>query len=286
MRNFAAMNVQKNVALALLRTKLNALSLISRKKAGEEAFRLFITPPKKARRNSPVFEASEKLSFQLNGRWVHGYRANHPQEKKVLLLHGFSSNCHHFDRYVEPLTAKGYEVLAFDAPAHGASEGKTVHAMMYAEMIREVVERYGPVNAFVGHSFGGLSVCLALEQLDHGPDTKIVLIAPATETTTAIDSAFNLIGLKNPRIREDMENIIFSMSGQKAEWFSVSRAIRHLKASVLWVHDQDDDVTPLSDAEKVRQANHQHVRFSITSGLGHHQVYRHPDVVKQVAEFL
>ncbi len=280
------MNVQKNLAFALIRTKLNALSLLSRRKAGEEAFRLFITPPKRSTRVSPLFAASESLEFPLNGQMVRGYRVNHPSQKKVLLLHGFSSSVHSFDRYVSPLVEQGYEVLAFNAPAHGNSEGKTVHAMLYAEMIREVMERYGPVQSFIAHSFGGLSVCLALEQVDHGPDTRIVLIAPATETTTAINSAFKLIGLKNPKIREDMENIIFSMSGQKAEWFSVSRAIRKLQAQVLWVHDEDDDITPLSDTEPTREAKQSNIAFRITRGLGHHQVYRHPDVVREVVDFL
>lgn len=280
------MNVQKNLAFALIRTKLNALSLLSRRKAGEEAFRLFITPPKRSTRVSPLFAASESLEFPLNGHMVRGYRVNHPSQKKVLLLHGFSSSVHSFDRYVSPLVEQGYEVLAFNAPAHGNSEGKTVHAMLYAEMIREVMERYGPVQSFIAHSFGGLSVCLALEQVDHGPDTRIVLIAPATETTTAINSAFKLIGLKNPKIREDMENIIFSMSGQKAEWFSVSRAIRKLQAQVLWVHDEDDDITPLSDTAPTREAKQPNIAFRITRGLGHHQVYRHPDVVREVVDFL
>ena len=280
------MNVQKNLAFALIRTKLNALSLLNRRKAGEEAFRLFITPPKRATRVSPLFAASEALEFPLNGQLVRGYRVNHPQEKKVLLLHGFSSSVHSFDRYVSPLVEQGYEVLAFNAPAHGNSEGKTVHAMLYAEMIREVMERYGPIQAFIAHSFGGLSVCLALEQAAHGSDTRIVLIAPATETTTAINSAFKLIGLKNPKIREDMENIIFSMSGHKAEWFSVSRAIRKLQAQVLWVHDEDDDITPLSDTQPTREAGQPNISFRITRGLGHHQVYRHPDVVREVVDFL
>ena len=84
---------------------------------------------------------------------------------------------------MEPLENKGYEVLAFDAPAHGDSEGSTVNAIEYSEMIKKVIELYGPVEAFIAHSFGGIAISLALEQIPHDANTKIVFIAPATETT-------------------------------------------------------------------------------------------------------
>ncbi len=280
------MNVQKNVTLALLRTKLHALKLISPRKAGEEAFRLFITPPRRSVKISAVFEAHENLAFNFNGLTIRGHRVNHPQQKKVLLLHGFSSSYHHFEGYVQPLLDAGFEVLAFNAPAHGFSEGKTAHAVQYSEMIRQINELYGPVNGYVGHSFGGLSVCLALEQMEHQPDTRLVLIAPATETTTAIDSAFTLIGLQSKAIKAEMEKTIRRISGNDASWFSVTRTIPHIKASVLWVHDEDDDITPLRDALKVKQSSYPHVQFHITSGLGHHKVYRNPEVISHVVSFL
>lgn len=280
------MNVQKNVALALLRTKLHALKIISPRKAGEEAFRLFITPPKRSIKISPVFEAHENLEFNLNGLTIRGHRANHPQEKKVLLLHGFSSSYHYFEGYVQPLVDAGFEVLAFNAPAHGFSEGETAHAMQYSDMIRQINELYGPVTGYVAHSFGGLSVCLALEQMEHQPNTRLVLIAPATETTTAIESAFTLIGLQSRTIKAEMEKTIRRVSGNDPSWFSVTRTIPHIKASVYWVHDEDDEITPLRDALKVKNASHPHVAFHITKGLGHHKVYRHPDVIRKVVDFL
>jgi len=280
------MNVQKNVTLALLRTKLHALKIISPRKAGEEAFRLFITPPKRSVKISPVFEAHESLHFNFNGLTIRGHRVNYPQEKKVLLLHGFSSSYHHFEGYVQPLVDAGFEVLAFNAPAHGFSEGETAHAVQYSEMIRQIHDMYGPVTGYVAHSFGGLSVCLALEQMDHHQDTRLALIAPATETSTAIDSAFMLIGLQSPTIKAEMEKTIRRISGNDPSWFSVTRTIPHIKSSVYWVHDEDDEITPLRDALKVKNASFPHVEFHITRGLGHHRVYRDPDVISKVVAFL
>lgn len=280
------MKVQQKLAFGYIRTKLNGLSLVNKRKAGEEAFRLFCTPLMKARKPGQVFKNADSLEFMLNGQIVKGFRCNHPSPHKVLLLHGFSSNCHNFENYVQPLVQKGYEVLAFDAPAHGASAGKTVNALEYAEMIGEVVRRYGPIQSFIAHSFGGLAICLAMETMPHDEHTKMVLIAPATETTTAIESAFRIIGINNSTLRTALEDIIFTKSGQKADWFSIRRAMHNIRATVLWVHDRDDDVTPFHDAARVKDDNHSNVKFVITNGLGHRKIYRDAHVKKQIVDFL
>ena len=280
------MNVQKKLAFALIRAKLNSLAIINRKKAGEEAFKLFSTPPYRHKKKSELFLSAEILQLKLNQTLVKGYRFNHPREKKVMILHGFTSSSQNFEKYIKPLMQKGYEILAFDAPAHGVSEGKTVNAVEYSEMILEVIREYGPIDAFIAHSFGGLAVCLAMEKIKHGPETKIVLIAPATETTTAIISAFKILGLKNPILKKGLEDTILAKSSKNAEWYSIRRAMHNIKATVLWCHDEDDDTTPLSDALKVKEDGHKNITFRISNGLGHRKIYRDEAVKKEIFEFL
>ncbi len=281
------MNVQKKFALAYLRTKLNLLSVISKRSAGNEAFRLFCTPLHRYNgKEADIFKKGEKLQFRIGNVTIRGYRCNAPQSKKALLLHGFSSTCHKFDKYAIALVKQGYEVLAFDAPAHGASTGTTVNAVEYSEMIKQVYHDYGPIDAYIAHSFGGIAVSLALEELPHTSDTKLVLIAPATETTSAITGAFAMLGIANKKVRQAMDDIIFSISGKQTEWFSVRRAMQNIRASVLWIHDEQDEVTPLADALKVKEDAPKHIRFLITNGLGHQKIYRDQQVKNEILRFL
>ena len=280
------MNVQKKIAIGFIRAKLNGLVLINRKKAGEEAFKLFCTPFTRSKKQSDLFKEAEKLLLSFGQYHVKGFRFNPSGKKKLLILHGFSSGSQHFEQYIQPLIAKNYEILAFDAPAHGASEGKSLHALDYSDMIRAVSKEYGPIHAYLAHSMGGLAVCLALETMEHGPDTKLVLIAPATETTTAIKNAFILLGLKNPDLKSALEAAIRAKSGKEAEWYSIRRAMHHIRATVSWFHDEEDETTPLKDVTYVMEDGHQHIRFRISKGLGHSKIYRDAGVVKQVVEFL
>lgn len=281
------MKIQQKLAIAYFRTQIHLLSIFSKKQAARQAFRLFSTPMMKSSYKGKQLPAhAERLSFPLDGNTISGFRFNHPKQKKVLLLHGFSSSAFNFFKYVEPLENKGYEVLAFDAPAHGESSGKTVNAVEYGAMIREVISLYGPVDAFICHSFGGIAISLLLEQMHHDANTKLVLIAPATETVTAVDGAFRMLGIRSKRIRQKFDHIIYEKSGRETAWFSIRRAMQNIQASVLWIHDEDDDITPLEDALRVKADNHHNIRFIITKGLGHRKIYRSDEVVDTIVKFL
>ena len=137
----------------------------------------------------------------------------------------------------------------------------------------------------MAHSFGGLAVSLALEEINDRADQKLVLIAPATETSTAIDSFFRFLRLDN-EIRIEFEKIIQRKGGQPSNWYSIRRAMRNIRATVLWFHDEDDDTTPLTDVFKVREENYPHIRFVITKGLGHRRIYRENKVSREVIDFM
>jgi alpha-beta hydrolase superfamily lysophospholipase len=149
-----------------------------------------------------------------------------------------------------------------------------------------VIELYGPVNGFIAHSFGGIALSLAMEKIPHDENTRIVFIAPATETTTAIDSAFKLLQINDKVIRAEFDQIIFEKGGYPVKWYSIKRAMKNIAANILWIHDEDDDVTPFADALKVKEVGFKNIEFIITKGLGHRNIYRNKSVQKKVTDFL
>ncbi|MDP9229234.1 MAG: alpha/beta hydrolase [Bacteroidota bacterium] len=280
------MKSAQRLATNYLRAKFKLLSSVSKKKAAKKAFELFCSPQTRNIKKLPkIFEVAEELNFVFDKNIMHGYRWNHPSGRKVLILHGFESSVINFDWYVKPLVRKGYEVLAFDAPANGRSGGKMINALIYKNFILEIHKRYGPIQSYLAHSFGGLALTLALEDIKHGNDYRAVVVAPATESPTAINSFFNLLKLDD-EVRIEFEKLILQVNNNPSEWYSVSRAIKNIKAKILWVHDEDDDTTPLTDALKVKEKNHPHIQFVITKGLGHSRIYRDNEVRKNIIEFI
>ncbi|MFL5808203.1 MAG: alpha/beta hydrolase [Flavisolibacter sp.] len=280
------MQLVQRMVLKYIRTKFKLLSSISKRKAAEKAFALFCTPQHRTKKNlPPLFEKAEKIEFPFEGSVVRGYRWNHPSPKKLLILHGFESTVVNFEEYIAALIKKGYEVAAFDAPAHGYSTGKKITVVVYKKLLHYVYGNYGPFQNFIAHSFGGLILSLALEEIPHDASYKVVLIAPAAETETAIDNFFRVLRL-DVDIRPEFENIILEIGGKPARWYSISRVAPEIKAQVLFLQDKDDEMTPISDVEPIMKKNYPNFHFVISEGLGHRRIYRDVNSFNTIMEFL
>lgn len=280
------MKLAQKIALTYFRARLNILSLVSRRRAAEKALEIFSTPFRKPKNKNPgIFESAEKLSFKLEGELVTGYRWNHAAPRCVLIVHGFESHSQNFDRYISTLVKAGLQVLAFDAPAHGQSSGKRIILPTYVAMLKHINENFGPIHGYLSHSFGGLALAHYLEKIPHDAGTRVVFIAPATETTSAIDTFFRVLQLDD-KLRKEFDKLIFEKGGVWPSHYSVRRAMQHINATVLWFHDEDDDLTPIQDALLVKEDAHAHVEFVITRGLGHRRIYRENKVVKRSIDFL
>jgi pimeloyl-ACP methyl ester carboxylesterase len=269
-----------------LRLKFTILSFFSVSWAAKKAFVFFCTPKiRNSKAPTAIFNEAEKLELIFQNLRIVGYRWNFGKSKRMLVLHGFESSMVNFDFYISEGIKAGYEVLAFDAQAHGMSEGKTINIVEYTALIKEVENKYGGFNFMLGHSFGGLAITLYLESLKDQENIKAVLLAPATETTSAIDGYFSFLKL-NKRLRKAFDQLIFDLSGQFPSYYSARRAIQNIKASVLWIHDEEDKITPMADVKKVISDNHLNIEFMITQGLGHRRIYRDINVKEKVISFL
>jgi pimeloyl-ACP methyl ester carboxylesterase len=131
---------------------------------------------------------------------------------------------------------------------------------------------------------GGLALSLALEKMN-AHQTKSILIAPATETGTALEHFFKFIPLK-PKTIIEFHQLIQNLSGNSVSWFSIPRALQNTTSQVLWIHDRQDLICPIKDVENAMNKKLQHVTFHITNGLGHNKIYRDSKVVKEIIDFV
>ncbi len=281
-----AEKISQKIAIEVIRRKLQLLASVSPRKAAEKAFTLFCTPKRKAVKGIPAIEdKGTTCSLKAGGHTIFGYRWNHPAKRKVLIAHGFQSSLKNFEGFVTPLVNKGYEVVAFDAPAHGQSEGKEIVLPLYIKTLAVIYENYGPFDAYIGHSLGGLAIAHFLETIPHDRSVKVVFIAPATEITTIMDRFFRILHL-NAKVRQAFNELSTEKTGISPENASIRRAMHNIHATVLWLHDIADDITLYSDVERVRSDNFHNINFVTTQGLGHRKIYRDQHTVEQIIDFL
>lgn len=92
-----------------------------------------------------------------------------------LLVHGWSGAAHQFFPLMQHIADRGYTALAFDLPAHGASDGQQAHLPAFIDAITTLCKG-NSIAGVVAHSMGGAAVLQAnLPALSKQP---LLLIAP------------------------------------------------------------------------------------------------------------
>ena len=278
----------QKLAINYYKAKINFINSISTRWAASEALDIFTKPyPEKKKPDPLIWAKSSALLLNTSYGKVVGYcwKPATSTGKKLLIVHGFAGNSRSFDRYIKPALEKGYEVYAYDAPAHGKSQGKRLNASTYVDVLQTIIEHHGPFDGYLAHSFGGLSLMIALHQVSYTNHPKIVLVAPATESTSAADSFFHILKLPQ-RLKPAFEKRIKDVIGVPLQWYSISRILQDVKGDILWLHDQDDHTTPIKDVYPLMNQRPLHVHFHFTKGLGHSRIYKDTKVKQLIIDFL
>ncbi|MEO6760481.1 MAG: alpha/beta fold hydrolase [Saprospiraceae bacterium] len=240
--------IKRSFTLLGLRLYLNTLALFNPGKAGALAFKIFCTPRSgRLREKDRAFlnTADEQKDLYVNDLNIRSYHWRGAGDT-VLLVHGWESNAARWQRLVRQLLAKGFDVVAVDGPAHGASGGEQFNVPLYASLLEAVVERYRP-QSLVGHSIGGFA-CLYLLSEHHAPSVhSLALLGAPAELTHIMAGYQRLLGLSR-RVMRGMESLFRRRFGRGFDEFSGPAMASQLEVQGLIVHDLHDATVPYADA--------------------------------------
>lgn len=273
--------------IILLRLAFRACRVLPRVATARLALRLFLTPGRK-----PMTAPERALSAQAQhetlfcrGRRVVTYRWGEGA-RRVLLCHAWGGHGTTLGEFVPPLLARGYSVIAFDAPAHGASPGRRSDMVEYVSTLGMLREKFGPFEAAIGHSFGAGNLLWA--HRDFGLRAgKIVLIGCFIHGIWIIEAFGEALRLP-PQVVKHMRDSLERKYPGELVWERLSMAdmLKSVSAPLLVVHDRDDRSIPFAHALQLREAARGPAELLATSGLGHRRVLRDRDVVSKVVEFI
>src|SRR6478609_3285837 len=94
---------------------------------------------------------SEKFVVNVQGKKIQCYRWGN-STRTLLVVHGWAGRATQFRRFVKPFVKSGYQVVGFDGPGHGKSDGKKTTLDEFERAIQEVVANVGNVKAIIAHS--------------------------------------------------------------------------------------------------------------------------------------
>lgn len=203
-------------------------------------------------------------------------------EKRVLLVHGWSGRGTQLFKIADELLKQGYSTISFDAPAHGKSPGKTTIMVDFITTILEIDKQFGPFDAAIGHSLGGMSVLNAIKkglQVNHA-----VVIGSGDIVEDIIDDFIAKLELK-PRIGTLLSLHFEKKYKEKMNDYSAFLAAKVTNIPVLVIHDNNDVEVPVKAGIHIHNYLKNGTLF-LTDGLGHRKILGNQKVIEKTVQFI
>lgn len=207
-------------------------------------------------------------------------------ERRILLCHGWGARASHMGAFVQSLIESGFQVVAFDAPAHGDSDGTYTDIVEYSAAIVALTGSFGAFSGIVGHSFGAASAVFALHR--HGLRVpRIVMLACFSDADWVFETFGKTVNLP-PRVVRKMQSVSERRFGVGSPWSAVriGPLSRDVTDQALLVHDLRDREIPHEHALAIAAARGGAATVvRSTDGLGHRRILRDESVVATVCQF-
>ena len=203
-------------------------------------------------------------------------------EKKILLVHGWSGRGTQLFKIADELLKAGYSTISFDAPAHGKSPGKTTIMVDFIATILEIEKQFGPFEAAIGHSLGGMSVLNAIKKglkVNHA-----VVIGSGDIVEDIMDDFVAKLELK-PSVSTLLRLHFEKKYGEKMNSYSALLAAKETTIPVLVIHDNNDPEVPVKAGIHI----HEYLKngeLLLTDGLGHRKILGNPKVIERTIQFI
>ncbi|HET8854825.1 MAG TPA: alpha/beta hydrolase [Salinimicrobium sp.] len=261
------------------------LTAVSPTLASRFAARLFLTP---FRYKLPQREKEMDAQSRQENIYVPAIRREivvyhyGDSPRKIALVHGWSGRGTQLSFLAAALIKNGFSVISFDAPGHGKAPGKISMMPFFSKTLSFLEEQYGPFEAAVGHSLGGMAALKAVK--DGLPLEKLVIIGTANSVTNITkDFAQNMHLSQEVAVK--MKSYLDRKFGQDMDNFSGAVSAKEVNIPTLVVHDKDDVDVQVSSAYEIKEEL-ENGELLITSGLGHRRILGNKMVISKIIEFL
>jgi len=220
----------------------------------------------------------------------------------VVLVHGWNGRGSQLGAFVDPLVSAGFQVVTFDAPGHGRSNGSSSSLVEFADAFDAVLDAVRPaferVRGVIAHSMGGAAVTLAMSRIARAPIStferpvrdaglpveRFVFIAPPIDVRDFVRTFTRTVGL-GEATRDSLSRRIESKFAVRLEDMYAPKLARELSAPLLVVHDEDDREVPLRCGRMLAES-WPSAELAVTSGLGHTRILRETSVIERIRSFV
>lgn len=274
-----------STTVRLFSLALRSMERVSPRLSGRMLARLFLTPRRLKLRDEEraVMEQSAALPLRLDMERMFPVHHWGPDGGPVVLLvHGWSGRAGQMGAFVAPLVSRGFKVVAFEAPAHGAADGRTTGLVEFARAIRVVERQYGPLHGLIAHSMGGAAALLAMAQGAQVERAVLIGTPDAPGGYLAMMARAFGLGISSVEVAQRLVETRFGIGFAQIGTAATAPCI---SAPVLVIHDRRDREVKVDSGRRIT-GQLPDARFMETDGLGHVRILKDTGVVDAVTLFI
>lgn len=278
----------KSILLKLIQIYFAITSKLFPSLAVISAEKLFTMPFFSTRRDveKELIDKAEKFHIpsDKSGHLV-AYRWGKRNDPIILFVHGWTSTGTCFLSFIDPLVAKGYQVISYDSIAHGDTPGRSVSVTEWADTVLAALDHIGHVHCIVGHSLGGGAIVVASNR---GLDTdKLVLISSMSDILEVTEQFSEVLRIPE-NIMERMRQYAWkkyhnSASKYGDDWHDIF--FSSFKVPTLIMHDKDDKEVSPNNSKRILNIWPWAI-YMETEHLGHRRMLLNYNVITTILDFI
>ncbi|MCJ8208280.1 alpha/beta hydrolase [Mucilaginibacter sp. RS28] len=204
--------------------------------------------------------------------------------RKIMLTHGWASKAADFIELINALlTMDDVQVIAFDAPGNGKSEGALSNLLLYVEAVKALLKHIGTPEVMIAHSLGAMANVIALNDLKVAP-RQLISITPLIRVKENFKATMNSVGVPE----EAQEAFFEDFRKRFDDHFS------HFRLTTLYnfkglphflAYDEEDHIAPFEYLQEFLSA-HPDVKSKAYNGAGHDRILKNEEVIADVLSLL
>jgi pimeloyl-ACP methyl ester carboxylesterase len=203
-------------------------------------------------------------------------------DKKILLVHGWCGRGTQLVKFADEFLKLGYSTISFDAPAHGKSGTKTTIMPEFVASSLELQKQFGPFEAAIGHSLGGMTLLNAIKRGLY--IKKVVIIGSGDKIKDILIQFVKSLQLKE-NIAEKMRIHFEKNFEEKLEDYAASFAALSVTIPTLVIHDENDYEVPIYCGKNIYK-NLSNGELYVTQRLGHRKILGDKTVIQKTINFI
>ena len=250
------------------------------------AYKILTNPQLKKIRlhESHVLDKAEKQHIRFGRFDIQLYKWGNPANELILLVHGWEGHSGNFADIITRLVHEGYYVLAFDGPSHGYSTKGQTNLLEFSDLIIQIIDPYSP-KKIISHSVGAVVTTYALNRRQHLDIDKYVMITTPDSFLERIKYISFQVGIAEKAQKALIRKLERELK-TKIQTIAVSEFVKNISVkNVLILHDRNDKIIPLKQAELVNE-NCKSSQLEIIENTGHYKILTEVFVMDKIVKFL